>query len=264
MLRVKTPEEIEAIRASAQLVGRTLGEVAKVIGPGMSLLAIDALAHDFIHDMGATPSFLNYNGYPNALCLSLNDVVVHGIPTTYELREGDVLSVDCGVTLNGFVGDSAYTFAIGEISPQVQGLLNTTKECLRLGIAQAQPNRRVGDIGAAIQKHAENAGYGVVRELCGHGVGFALHESPEVANYGRAGSGPKMPVGLVIAIEPMINMGTHRILQPDAWTIRTADRKPSAHYEHTVAVTANGPDILSTFTYVEEALNQTHVKAIVH
>jgi len=264
MLRVKSREEIEQIRLSAQLVGRALGEVALAIEPGVSLLHLDGIANEYIKDHGGTPTFLGYNGFPNALCLSLNDVVVHGIPGSYELREGDILSVDCGVTLNGFVGDSAYTFPIGDISAEVERLLATTLECLALGIEKAWPNRRLGDISYAIQRHAESRGYGVVRELCGHGVGFDLHEKPEVANYGRQGSGMKLPVGLVIAIEPMINMGTHRIVQPDEWTIRTADKKPSAHYEHTVAITETGPDVLSTFTYIQEALKTKHVKAIVH
>ncbi len=253
----KTPEEIEIMRQSAQLVSRTLGLVAEHIGPGVTPIQLDKLAETFLRDQGASPSFKGYNGYPASLCISVNQTVVHGIPTDVPFQEGDIVSVDCGAFKNGFHGDHAYTFAIGEITPEAKQLLQVTYECLYLGLLQAKAGNRIGDISATIQQHAEKHGYGVVRELVGHGLGKKMHEAPEVPNYGRRGYGPKLQNGLVIAIEPMINMGTRNVRQlKDGWTINTADNKPSAHFEHDVAVTPDGPSVLSTFSFVEETLDK--------
>ncbi|MDP4664198.1 MAG: type I methionyl aminopeptidase [Salibacteraceae bacterium] len=252
MLRGKTLEEIELIRESSLLVGKTLGEVSRAIKPGAKPLDLDKIAYEFINDNGGVPGFLNYNGFPNSLCISINESVVHGIPTNEPLKEGDIISVDCGVLKNGFYGDSAYTFPVGAISDEVQQLLDTTKECLRLGVEMAVAGNRVGDIGFAVQQEAERRGYGVVRELVGHGLGRKLHEAPEVPNFGKQGRGPKLVEGLVIAIEPMINLGKKEIVQlKDGWTILTADRKPSAHFEHTIVVRKGKAEILSSFDYIE-------------
>jgi methionyl aminopeptidase len=251
----KTSEEIELMRAAAQVVSRTLGIVAEAIAPGVTPLELDKLAETYIRDQGAEPAFLGLYGFPNTLCMSKNEQVVHGIPDNRPLRDGDIISVDCGAKLHGFYGDHAYTFAVGEVPAEVQRLLKVTLESLYLGIEQAVVGNRIGDISYAIQQHAEKNGYGVVRELVGHGLGRKLHEKPEVPNYGKRGSGPRIQNGLVIAIEPMINMGVKNIKQlPDGWTIITADKKPSAHFEHDVAIVDGKPDILSTFKYVEEAL----------
>jgi methionyl aminopeptidase len=253
----KTKEEIELIRESSLLVAKALAEVAKIIKPGVTTLQLDKVAHEFISDNGAVPAFLNYNGFPNSLCISINSQVVHGIPGKYELKEGDIVSVDCGVVKNKFFGDSAYTFPIGEVKPEVIRLLKVTKESLYKGIEQAVAGKRLGDVGEAIQQHAESNGFSVVRELVGHGIGKKLHEAPEVPNYGRRGSGLKLEEGLVIAIEPMINLGKKAVIQDsDGWTIRTADNQPSAHFEHTVAIGKDEADILSTFEYIEEALKK--------
>ncbi|MCB0761948.1 MAG: type I methionyl aminopeptidase [Flavobacteriales bacterium] len=255
MVFYKTEEEIELLRKSSLLVGRTLAEVARHIKPGTTTLQLDKVAHDFIKDHGAVPGFLNYNGFPNSLCTSVNEQVVHGIPNDIPLKEGDVVSVDCGVLMNGFYGDSAYTFGVGEISEEVKKLLKVTKECLAKAIEVAVVGNRIGDIGYAVQSHAEAQGYGVVRELVGHGLGRNLHEEPEVPNYGRRGFGKKLKEGLVLAIEPMINMGTKDVMQDeDGWTIRTADRLPSAHFEHDVVVRKGKAEVLSTFEYIEEVL----------
>ncbi len=252
MLRGKTLEEIELIRESSLLVGKTLGEVSRAIKPGAKPLDLDKIAYEFINDNGGVPGFLNYNGFPNSLCISINESVVHGIPTNEPLKEGDIISVDCGVLKNGFYGDSAYTFPVGAISDEVQQLLDTTKECLRLGVEMAVAGNRVGDIGFAVQQEAERRGYGVVRELVGHGLGRKLHEAPEVPNFGKQGRGAKLVEGLVIAIEPMINLGKKEIVQlKDGWTILTADRKPSAHFEHTIVVRKGKAEILSSFDYIE-------------
>jgi methionyl aminopeptidase len=252
MLRGKTLEEIELIRESSLLVGKTLGEVSRAIKPGVKPLDLDKLAFEFIKDHGGVPGFLNYNGFPNSLCISINESVVHGIPTNDPLKEGDIISVDCGVLKNGYYGDSAYTFPVGSISDEVQKLLDTTKECLRLGVEKAVAGNRVGDIGFAVQQEAERNGYGVVRELVGHGLGKKLHEAPEVPNFGKQGRGPKLVEGLVIAIEPMINLGKKEIVQlKDGWTILTADRKPSAHFEHTLVVRKGKAEILSSFDFIE-------------
>ncbi|MEQ9424266.1 MAG: type I methionyl aminopeptidase [Cyclobacteriaceae bacterium] len=255
MIPLKSAEEIELIRESAQLVSRTLGVIAEKIEPGVSTLDLDKIAFEFISDHGAHPGFLGLYDFPNSLCTSVNEQIVHGIPNNKPLEEGDIVSVDCGVFMNGFYGDHAWTFEIGEIAPDVKRLLDVTKECLYLGIEQVQLNKRIGDVSYAIQQHAEKNGYGVVRELVGHGLGRDMHESPEVPNYGKRGKGPKINNGLVIAIEPMINMGTKDVRQlNDGWTIITADHKPSGHYEHNVAVIDGKPQILSTFKYIEEAL----------
>ncbi len=252
---IKTEEEIELMRESALVVSRTLGEVAKVIKPGISLLELDKIAEECIRDQGAVPGFLGLYDFPNTLCTSVNEQVVHGIPNDRPLEEGDVISVDCGAVKNGFYGDHAYTFAIGEIPKSTERLLRVTKESLYLGIEQAVAGNRVQDIGWAIQKHAEDNGFGVVRELVGHGLGRELHEEPQVPNYGRRGKGKKLMNGMVLAIEPMINEGVKEINQlSDGWTIVTKDNRPSAHFEHDLAIWNNQPMILSTFDYVYEAL----------
>lgn len=256
MIYLKTPEEIALLRASNQLVGKTLAEVAKYIKVGVTTLELDKIAEDFIRTNGAVPGFLGYGGFPNTLCVSVNDQVVHGIPSNYALKEGDIVSVDCGVLQNGYYGDSAYTFCVGEVDEKVKKLLKITKESLSLGIDSAQHGNRVGDIGYAIQKHCQAAGFSVVRKLVGHGVGKNLHEDPEVPNFGKRGQGVLLKEGMVIAIEPMINMGNRDVVQEkDGWTIRTIDRKPSAHFEHTIAIRKGKAEILSTFDYIEEVLN---------
>lgn len=253
----KTPDEIELIRKSSLLVSKTLAEVAKVIGPGVKTIELDKVAESFIRDNGGIPAFLNYNGFPYSLCISLNDQVVHGFPGNYELKEGDIVSVDCGAILHNYFGDSAYTFAIGEINEKSKHLLKLTKECLELGIQKAIVGLRIGDIGFAVQDHAEKNGLGVVRELVGHGVGVKLHEKPEVPNYGKRGSGMKLEDGLVIAIEPMINAGKAGVkFWKDGWTVSTTDRSISAHFEHTVAIKKEQADVLSTFKFIEEVLKQ--------
>lgn len=255
MIHYKSAEEIELMRESAQVVSRTLGVIAEKIGPGVTPLELDKLAFEYIKDQGAEPGFLGLYDFPNTLCTSLNEHVVHGIPNNQELREGDVLSVDCGAIKNGFYGDHAYSFAIGEVSDDVKQLLKVTKESLYLGIEQMQAGKRLGDIGYAIQQHAENHGYGVVRDLVGHGLGRVMHEDPQVPNYGRQGKGKKLKEGLVLAIEPMINMGDYRVKQlSDGWSIVSRDGKPSAHFEHDVAIVNGKPDILSTFEFVDAAL----------
>ena len=254
-LYYKTKEEIELLRESSLLVGKTLAEVAKVIKPGVTTLSLDKVAYEFINDNKAIPAFLNYSGFPNSLCISVNSQVVHGIPGKYELKDGDIVSVDCGVVKNKFFGDSAYTFTVGEVKPEILDLLRVTKESLYKGIEMAIVGKRLGDIGDAVQTHAEKNGFSVVRELVGHGIGHDLHEAPEVPNYGKRGTGLKLQEGLVIAIEPMINFGKKAIKQgSDGWTITTADNLPSAHFEHTIAIGVNKADILSSFDFIEEVL----------
>ncbi len=253
MIFLKTAEEIELLRASNLLVSRALSEVGKAIKPGVSTLKLDKIAEEYLRDHGGIPGFLGYNGFPATLCTSLNDEVVHGIPSEKELSKGDILSVDCGVKLQGYFGDSAYTFPVGEPSEEYKSLMLNTRESLFKGIEAAVAGNRLGDIGYAVQNHAEQAGYSVVREMVGHGLGQNLHEEPEVPNYGSRGSGIKLKEGMVICIEPMINMGTRFIKQDkDGWTIRTNDGKPSAHYELAVAITKGEPDVLSTFEYIED------------
>lgn len=257
MIQYKSSEEIELIRQSAQLVSKTLGLMAEHIEPGVTPLELDKIAEEFIRDHGGVPGFLGLYDYPNTIITSVNEQVVHGIPTARPLQEGDIVGLDCGVLMNGYYGDHAYTFAVGEISPEIKQLLTVTKESLYRGIEQCVSGKRIGDISYAIQSYTESFGYGVVRELVGHGLGKKMHESPEVPNYGKRGRGPKLKDGIVIAIEPMINMGTRRVVQlNDGWTIVTADKKPSAHFEHDVAIVDGKPEILSTFDYVEEALKK--------
>jgi len=263
MIQLKTKDEIELIRKSSLLVAKTHAEVAKHIKPGIITKRLDEVAEEFIRDHGAIPAFKGYGGFPATLCISENAQVVHGFPDEREIEEGDILSIDCGVNWDGYFGDSAFTYPIGEQPEEVWNLLLDTIESLYLGIEQARIGNRIGDISYAIQKHTEfERGYGVVRELVGHGVGKELHESPEVPNYGKRGKGPKIQEGLVIAIEPMINLGTRKVKQlNDGWTILTADGKPSAHFEHTIAVTKNGPDILSDFEVIYDSIKSNpHIK----
>lgn len=255
MAVLKTREQIELMRQSALVVSRTLGQVAKLIRPGVTPLELDKVAEEYIRSQGAIPGFLGYGGFPNTLCTSVNEQVVHGIPSDRPLQEGDIISVDCGAILNGYYGDHAFTFAVGEVSAEVRQLLKVTEESLYLGIEQIRAGNRVGDVGYAVQSYTEKFGYGVVRELVGHGLGTSMHEDPELPNYGRRGHGKKLQEGLVLAIEPMINMGTHKVMQlEDGWTIVTQDGKPSAHFEHDVAIVDGRPEILSTFKYVYDTL----------
>lgn len=252
---LKTTEEIELMRESALIVSKTLGMLAAEIKPGVSTLTLDAMAEAFIRDQGAEPGFLGLYDFPNTLCMSPNTQVVHGIPNNDPLREGDIISIDCGALKNGFYGDHAYTFAVGEIDAATEKLLRITKESLYVGIEAFRAGNRIGDLGYAIQHYCEKEGYGVVRELVGHGLGTTMHEGPEVPNYGRRGRGKKFVDGMVLAIEPMINRGTHRIKQlKDGWTILTADGQPSAHFEHNVALVDGKPELLSTFQYIYDAL----------
>jgi methionyl aminopeptidase len=256
MIYYKTEEEIDLIRNSSLLVAKTHAEIAGLIKPGITTLALDKIAEEFIRDNGGVPAFKGYNGFPNTLCMSPNDQVVHGIPNDRVLEDGEILSVDCGVVMNGYFGDSAFTYEVGDVDAETKQLLKVTKESLYKGIEMAVSGNRIGDIGYAVQKHAESFGYGVVRELVGHGVGKNLHESPEVPNYGRRGRGAKLQEGLVIAIEPMINMGTRKIMQHnDGWTITTIDNKPSAHFEHTIVVRKGKAEILSSFEEIEKKIN---------
>ncbi|MEP2771749.1 MAG: type I methionyl aminopeptidase [Fulvivirga sp.] len=253
MVHYKTKEEVEIIKESAQILGKAHGEVAKNVKPGVKTNVLDKIAEEFIRDHGGEPSFKNYNGFPASLCISLNENVVHGFPSDYELEEGDIISVDCGVFYKGFHSDSAYTYPVGNVDEDVKQLLKVTKESLYKGIEEAVCGNRIGDIAFAIQNHVDQYGYGIVRELVGHGLGRDLHESPEVPNYGKRGKGPVLKDGLVIAIEPMVNLGTRNVVQEaDGWTIRTADKKPSAHYEHTVAIFKEGTEVLTTHKYIEE------------
>tara|TARA_B100000768_G_scaffold181563_1_gene205074 strand:+ start:4215 stop:5018 length:804 start_codon:yes stop_codon:yes gene_type:complete len=256
-VHIKTDEEVELLRESSLLVGKTLAAVAEWVKPGVTTLQLDAVAEEFIRDHGAEPGFKGYGGFPNSLCTSVNEAVVHGIPNDKPLTDGDIVSVDCGVLKNEFYGDSAYTFAVGEIDPEVRQLLEVTKECLQKAIEQAVVGKRIGDIGFACQHHAEQYGYGVVRELVGHGLGRSLHEAPEVPNYGRRGNGPRLMDGMVLAIEPMINLGRKEVFhEEDGWTIVTADRKVSAHFEHDIVVRKDQADVLSSFDEIEKVLQQ--------
>lgn len=254
-IHYKTDQEIELIRESSLLVGKTLAEVAKCIKPGVTTLELDAVAEEFILSQKALPGFKGYNGFPHTLCTSVNDEVVHGMPTNIPLRNGDIVSVDCGVIKNGYWGDSAYTFKIGEVDEEVELLLQRTKESLQLAIDAAIAGNRIGDLGFAVQSYTESFGYGVVRELVGHGLGKDLHEAPEVPNYGRKGNGVQLKEGMVLAVEPMINLGSKSVRQKkDGWTIVTADGKPSAHFEHDIAIRKGKAEVLSTFDYIEEVL----------
>jgi len=255
MILYKSAEEIEIMREAAQIVSRTLGILASRISPGVTPLELDRKAEEYIRSQNAIPGFLGLYDFPNTLCISLNEQVVHGIPNDTPLKNGDIISIDCGAIYKGYYGDHAYTFEVGEVSSEVKKLLLVTRECLQLGIEATKTGNRIGDIGFAIQQHAEKNGYGVVRDLVGHGLGKTMHEDPQVPNYGSKGRGKKIKNGLTIAIEPMINMGTEKVIQlDDHWTIVPADGLPSAHFEHDVAVVNGKPEILSTFKYIEDAL----------
>lgn len=255
MLNSRTNEEIELLRKSNMLVSLTLAEIARHVAPGVTTLKLDTIAETFIRDHGAVPAFKGYNGFPATLCTSVNEEVVHGIPSDYVLKEGDIVSVDCGVVLNGYYGDTAFTFAVGNIDSAVRKLLDYTRASLEEGVKEAVAGNRVGDISFAVQSKAESGGFSVVRELVGHGIGVKLHEAPEVPNFGKRGTGPKLPKGLVICIEPMINMGAKETVQKsDGWTIVTSDGKPSAHFEYAVAVDNGKADVLSTFRFIDEVL----------
>ena len=255
MIKVKTREEIEIMRESALVVSRTLGILASEVKPGVSTLFLDKIAEEYIRSQDAIPGFLGLYDFPNTLCMSPNAQVVHGIPNDKPLQEGDIISIDCGALKNGFYGDHAYTFAVGEIDEETKKLLEVTKQSLYEGIRELKAGNRIGDVGYAIQNYCEGRGYGVVRELVGHGLGKKMHEDPEMPNYGKRGRGKKLINGMVVAIEPMINMGTHRINQlSDGWTILTKDGKPSAHFEHDIAIINGKPELLSTFKYIYEAL----------
>ena len=255
---MKTEEEIDLIKISAQVLGKAHAEVALWVKPGVTTKKLDDVAEEYIKDFGGIPSFKGFNNFPASLCISVNEVVVHGIPGNYTLRDGDIVSIDCGVKLNGFHSDSAYTYPVGEVSKQVMDLLIATKRSLYLGIEQAVDGLRMGDVGYAIQNYVEERGYSVVRELVGHGVGRSLHEGPEVPNYGKRGKGIRLKEGMVLAIEPMINLGVKSVMQErDGWTIRTSDRKNSAHFEHTIAVRKGKPEILTTFEYIEKVTANT-------
>ncbi|MDX1768203.1 MAG: type I methionyl aminopeptidase [Arenibacter troitsensis] len=255
MIKIKTLEEIELMRESALIVSKTLGMLASEVKPGVTTLKLDSMAETFIRDHGGVPGFLGLYDFPNSLCMSPNAQVVHGIPNNTPLVEGDIISIDCGVLKNGFYGDHAYTFEVGEVDAETKKLLQVTKESLYVGIREFKVGNRVGDVGYAIQQYTESHGYGVVRELVGHGLGREMHEDPEMPNYGKRGRGKKFVEGMVVAIEPMINLGTRRIKQlKDGWTILTADNKPSAHFEHDVAIIDGKPELLSTFAYIYEAL----------
>ena len=263
MIHYKSEEEIDLVRESSLLVAKTHAEIARLIKPGISTLALDVIAEEFIRDNGGVPAFKGYNGFPSTLCMSPNEQVVHGIPNNNPLSDNSILSVDCGVFMNGYYGDSAYTYEVGQLDNEVKNLLKITKESLYKGIEKAIIGNRIGDISFAIQDYAEKYGYSVVRELVGHGLGEKLHESPEVPNYGRRGSGVKLKKGLIIAIEPMINMGTREILQhSDGWTITTLDSKPSAHFEHTIAVRNGKAEILSSFEEIEKEIENKKIKKI--
>ena len=256
MIQYKSKEEIEIMRQSCLLVGKAHAEAAKVMKEGMTTMQVNNIVEQFILDNGGTPTFKNYNGFPYATCISMNEAVVHGFPGNHVLKNGDIISLDIGIYKNGFHGDSAYTYAVGEITEEVKQLLRVTKESLYLGIKKARQGNRVGDIANAIQEHTEKKhGYGVVRELVGHGVGRSLHEEPQVPNYGKKGTGAKLKEGMVLAIEPMINLGVKEVVHlEDGWTILTADGKPSAHFEHDVALVDGKPELLSTFAYIYKAL----------
>lgn len=260
MVFLKTEEEIELLRASNDLVGQTLGELAKCVRPGVTTKELDQVAETFIRDHGAIPTFKGFPNpygqpFPASICTSVNDEVVHGIPSDRVLKDGDIVSIDCGTKLNGYCGDSCYTFPVGEVTPEVMQLLKTTKRSLYKAIEVAVPGKRLGDIGYAVQTECEAQGYGVVREFVGHGIGKEMHEEPLVPNYGRRGNGLMLKVGMCIAIEPMIVAGNKNIcMNPDKWTVRTIDHSMAAHYEHTIALTKRGADILSTFKYVEDVL----------
>ena len=257
MIYLKTPEEIALMREACDLVSRTLAEVAKHVAPGVTTFKLDNIAREFIRDNGGRPACLGYGGFPATLCIEVNEVVVHGFPSNYTLREGDIVGIDTVTELNGYNGDSCYTFAVGEIKPEVRDLLRVTKESLYKGIEACKVGNRIGDIANAVQTYCESRGYSIVREMCGHGIGRSMHEDPEVPNYGRKGTGALIKNGMCICVEPMVNMGKRNIvIEKDGWTCRTRDRQPSAHYEHTLAMVDGKTEILTTFDYIEEVLKE--------
>lgn len=260
MIYLKTAEEILLMQEAATLVSRTLGEVAKWVAPGVTTARLDTIAREFIQDNGGRPACLGYGGFPATLCIEVNDTVVHGFPSDYALRDGDILGIDTVVELNGYHGDSAYTFAIGNVEPKTLQLLHDTKHSLALGIAEAKEGARLGNVSNAVQSFCERRGYGVVREMCGHGIGRSMHESPEVPNFGRRGIGPILKAGMCICIEPMINLGSKNVvISNDGWTCKTKDHKPSAHYEHTIAILPGETRVLTTFDYIQEALGDRFI-----
>lgn len=260
MIYLKTPEEMEGMKVACDLVSRTLGEVARWIQPGVTTNKLDTIAREFIHDNGGRPACLGYGGFPGTLCIEVNETVVHGFASNYALREGDIVGIDTVTEIGGFNGDSCYTFAVGEITPEVMSLLVTTKESLYKGIEAARVGGRIGDIANAVQTYCERRGYTVVREMCGHGIGHKMHEDPEVPNYGRRGIGPLIKNGMCLCVEPMINMGSRNIvIERDGWQCRTKDRKPSAHYEHTLGFWDNETHIMTTFDYIQEALGDRFI-----
>lgn len=260
MIYLKTADEILLMQEAATLVSRTLGEVAKWVAPGVTTAKLDSIAYEFIRDNGGKPACLGYGGFPATLCIEVNDTVVHGFPSNYTLRDGDILGIDTVVELNGYHGDSAYTFPIGEVDPKTLQLLIDTKQSLQIGIDEAKEGARIGNISNAIQTFCERRGYGVVREMCGHGIGRSMHESPEVPNFGRRGIGPILKAGMCICIEPMINLGSKNVvISSDGWTCKTKDHKPSAHYEHTIAILPNETKVLTTFDYIQQALGDKFI-----
>lgn len=260
MIYLKTPEEIELMGRACDLTSRTLAEMAKWVAPGVTTNKLDSVAKEFILDNGGRPACLGYGGFPGAVCMEVNEIVVHGFPSSYTLREGDIIGLDVVVELDGYNGDMCYTFPVGQVDEKVMQLMRTTKESLYKGIDACREGNRIGDIANAVQTYCERRGYSVVREMCGHGIGRKMHEDPEVPNYGRRGTGPVIRNGLCIAIEPMINLGSRNILiEADGWTCRTRDRKPSAHYEHTVAVLDGQTRILTTFNYVAQVLGDRFI-----
>lgn len=255
MIYLKTPEQIQQMQTSADLISRTMGEVARWIAPGVTTRKLDTIAREYIHDNGGKPACLGYEGFPGTLCIEVNETVVHGFPSNYALRDGDIVGIDTVVQKDGFMSDMCYTFAVGEIAPELTRLCSVTRQSLLEGIAACKPGHRIGDISHAVQTYCESRGYSVVREMCGHGIGRDMHESPDVPNYGRRGTGPVIRNGMCLCIEPMINLGSRNIvIEPDGWTCRTRDRKPSAHFEHTLAVIDNRTIQLTTFDYIHQAI----------
>ncbi|MDE6808468.1 MAG: type I methionyl aminopeptidase [Muribaculaceae bacterium] len=260
MIYLKTPEEIEKMKAACELLSRAFGEIAKWVEPGVTTNKLDTVAREFMRDNGARPACLGYGGFPATLCIEVNETVVHGFPSNYALRDGDIIGIDTVLELDGFNADSCYTFPVGNVSPEVMALCLTTKESLYKGIEACKAGNRIGDIANAVQTYCEKRGYTVVREMCGHGIGRSMHEDPEIPNYGRRGTGPLIKNGMCLAIEPMINLGSRNIvIERDGWTCRTKDRKPSAHYEHTVAILNNETQILTSFDYIQEALGDRFI-----
>ncbi|MBQ9417338.1 MAG: type I methionyl aminopeptidase [Bacteroidales bacterium] len=259
MILLKTKEEIALIRDAGQLLGKCIAEVGKHVRPGITTAYLDQIGEQYIRDHGAKPLCKGFEGFPSAFCISVNEVVVHGIPSELFLKEGDNVSIDCVIEYNGYVADSSYTFAVGEVKPEVRRLMKVTREALYIGLDQCKVGNRVGDISHAVQMHCEKNGYSVVRELCGHGVGFKMHEDPSVPNFGVKGTGPLLKEGMVLAVEPMVCMGSKNVVfsKEDGWTCSTRDRKPAAHYEHTVAITPEGPDILTTFDFIEKNIKES-------